>query len=218
MYYTILVQGHLNPFWQSRLGGLQLAYEADGTTRLSGSLPDQAALHGVLLQIVRLGLTLIALATSEASKEEQPVVNPRGPHWRHIEHGVPSLPLAVECSTQEESAQMATIIPKEQLPGGTFYHLFQGGAYGGIPLSFFWVQAAPGQGPRRHVHPYAEIFVVQEGHATFTLGERTCEIEAGNVVIGPVGVPHKFINSGEGILRPLDLHPSPEVMQAWREG
>jgi hypothetical protein len=32
-------------------------------------LPDQAALHGVLLQIIRLGLTLLSLETSEAPNE-----------------------------------------------------------------------------------------------------------------------------------------------------
>ena len=37
-----------------------------GTTLLSGELPDQAALHGVLLQITRLGLVLLSLETSEA--------------------------------------------------------------------------------------------------------------------------------------------------------
>ncbi len=64
---------------------------------------------------------------------------------------------------------MATIIPREQLLNG---HLFQGSAYGGVPIPFFWEQLAPGEGPRLHVHPYDEIFVIQEGHATFTLGER----------------------------------------------
>ena len=34
---------------------------------LSGTLPDQAALQGVLLQIIRLGLTLLSLETSETS-------------------------------------------------------------------------------------------------------------------------------------------------------
>ncbi len=55
---------------------------------------------------------------------------------------------------------MADIIPKEQLLNG---NLFQGSDYGGVPISFFWVQASPGKGPRLHVHPYEEIFVIQEG-------------------------------------------------------
>jgi mannose-6-phosphate isomerase-like protein (cupin superfamily) len=86
-----------------------------------------------------------------------------------------------------------------------------------VPLSFFWEQLASGMGPRLHVHPYDEIFVILEGHATFTLGESTVEVDAGNIVIGPAGVPHKFINSGEEILRTINIHPSPQTIGKWVE-
>jgi hypothetical protein len=66
MHYRIRVQGHLDPGWQDRFGGLRIEQQAVSTTLLSGTLPDQAALHGVLLQIIRLGLTLLSLETSEA--------------------------------------------------------------------------------------------------------------------------------------------------------
>jgi hypothetical protein len=67
MYYRIRVQGHLDPSWQYRFEGLLLEHEDIGTTLLRGPLPDQAALQGVLLQIIRLGLTLRSLETSDAS-------------------------------------------------------------------------------------------------------------------------------------------------------
>ena len=108
---------------------------------------------------------------------------------------------------------MEEVVSREQLPG----HLFQGGEHGDIPISFFWVQASPGQGPRLHKHPYEEIFVVLEGHATFTVGNSTIEVDGGNVVIGPAGVPHKFINSGETMLRQITIHPSKEVITEWLE-
>lgn len=66
MQYRIRVQGHLDPSWQDRFGGFCIEQQETGTTLLSGTLPDQAALHGVLLQIIRLGLTLLSLETSEA--------------------------------------------------------------------------------------------------------------------------------------------------------
>ncbi len=66
MHYRIRVQGHLDHSWQHRFEGLRIEHQDDGTTQLSGSLPDQAALQGVLLQIIRLGLTLLSLETSEA--------------------------------------------------------------------------------------------------------------------------------------------------------
>jgi uncharacterized membrane protein len=71
MHYYIRVQGHLDPGWQHRFEGLQIEQQEAGATLLSGSLPDQAALHGVLLQIVRLGLTLLSLEASEALEGEE---------------------------------------------------------------------------------------------------------------------------------------------------
>ena len=65
MYYAIRIRGHLDPSWQERFGGLCIEQQGTGTTLLSGTLPDQAALHGVLLRIVRLGLILLSLETSE---------------------------------------------------------------------------------------------------------------------------------------------------------
>ena len=71
MHYALRVQGHLGPCWSDRFGGLRIEQQEAGTTLLSGPLPDQAALHGVLLQIVRLGLTLLSLETSEAPGGEE---------------------------------------------------------------------------------------------------------------------------------------------------
>ena len=71
MHYAIRVQGHLDPSWSDRFGGLRIEQQEAGTTLLSGSLPDQAALHGLLLQIVRLGLVLLELSTSEAKGAEE---------------------------------------------------------------------------------------------------------------------------------------------------
>jgi hypothetical protein len=74
MYYMIRIQGHLDPSWQDRFGGLCIEQQETGTTLLSGMLPDQAALHGVLLQVVRLGLTLLSLETSK-SKDAIRILN-----------------------------------------------------------------------------------------------------------------------------------------------
>ena len=70
MHYTLRVRGHLDPAWQGRFWGICIEQQEAGTTLLSGDLPDQAALHGVLLQIIRLGLTLLSLETSEALQGE----------------------------------------------------------------------------------------------------------------------------------------------------
>jgi hypothetical protein len=70
MHYALRVQGHLDPSWQDHFGGLCIEQEKAGTTLLSGTLPDQAALHGVLLQIIRLGLTLLSLEAGEADQND----------------------------------------------------------------------------------------------------------------------------------------------------
>ncbi len=71
MHYTLRVQGHLDSSWQDRFGGLRLEQQEGGTTLLEGALPDQAALHGMLLQIIRLGLVLLELSTREAPGGEE---------------------------------------------------------------------------------------------------------------------------------------------------
>ncbi len=38
-----------------------------------------------------------------------------------------------------------------------------------------------------HRHPYEEVFVVQEGTATFTAGDETIEAKGGQVVVVPAG-------------------------------
>jgi quercetin dioxygenase-like cupin family protein len=84
-------------------------------------------------------------------------------------------------------------------------------------VSFLIIEAPPGTGPKLHKHPYEEIFIVQEGQATFTLGEATLQATAGQIVVAPADVPHKFINSGAGLLRQVDIHPSPRMITIWLE-
>lgn len=69
--YQIKVQGHLEDHWSDWLGGLAISRDAQGHTLLTGVVPDQAALHGILAQIRDLGLTLIAISSHKASEEER---------------------------------------------------------------------------------------------------------------------------------------------------
>jgi mannose-6-phosphate isomerase-like protein (cupin superfamily) len=87
----------------------------------------------------------------------------------------------------------------------------------GASVSVLVVDAPPGGGPRLHRHPYEEVFVVQEGNATFTAGEETIEVSGGQVVVVPGGVAHKFVNSGDGRLRQVDIHASDRFVTEWLE-
>ena len=71
----------------------------------------------------------------------------------------------------------------------------------------------PGEGPPLHVHPYDETFIVIEGRARFYVGEAVIDAVAGEIVLGPKGVPHRFENLGPGRLQTIDIHHSPRWIQ-----
>jgi mannose-6-phosphate isomerase-like protein (cupin superfamily) len=87
----------------------------------------------------------------------------------------------------------------------------------GASVSVIVVDAPPGGGPKLHRHPYEEVFVVQEGTATFTSGDEKIEVQGGQVVVVPAGVAHKFVNSGTGQLRQVDIHASDHFVTEWLE-
>ena len=65
--YEIEVAGQLDTQWSEWLGGLAISHDGAGNTLLTGTIPDQSALHGILGQIRDLGLRLIALRTMETN-------------------------------------------------------------------------------------------------------------------------------------------------------
>ncbi len=69
--YTIKVKGHLEEHWADWLGGLKITHDPQGNSLLTGIVPDQAALHGILAQIRDLGLTLISLSPQPIVVEEK---------------------------------------------------------------------------------------------------------------------------------------------------
>jgi quercetin dioxygenase-like cupin family protein len=89
------------------------------------------------------------------------------------------------------------------------------GADRGISVSVILVDIAPGEGVRLHTHPYAEIFMVQEGHASYTVGASTIDVVAPRTLIGPANVPHGFVNVGDVRLKQVDIHLSPRFVTEW---
>ncbi len=110
---------------------------------------------------------------------------------------------------------MAQIIGKEELPFDGFAWEFEGCRYDNTNVSFIIVEAQPGAGPKLHSQPYEEVIIVQEGQVTFTVGAEKNEATAGQIVIVPAGAPHKFVNSGMGTLRQVDIHASPRMITTW---
>jgi quercetin dioxygenase-like cupin family protein len=94
---------------------------------------------------------------------------------------------------------------------------FIGANHGGTSLSFFLVNGEPGMGPRLHKHDYDEVVYVIEGKSTWTVGDSVREGRPGDILIVRAGEPHKFINSGTGILRQIDIHLNPTFETTWLE-
>jgi len=110
-----------------------------------------------------------------------------------------------------------TILYRDELRNIGNAYEFEGYRYGDTNLSFIWVDMPSGDGVRLHKHSYQEIFIIQEGLATFTVGSTTLEAQAGQIVIVPPDTPHKFVNTGEKRLRQIDIHQSPQFITEWLE-
>ena len=94
---------------------------------------------------------------------------------------------------------------------------FEGGTHGaGISVIFFRTEMIGG-GPRLHKHPYPETFIIRNGRVRFTVGDETIEAAAGQIVVCPANVPHKFENLGPGLLEQIDIHESGVFETIWLE-
>ena len=100
----------------------------------------------------------------------------------------------------------------DQLPFVGMSYDFVGETHG-APFSAYIVNAEPGKGPPLHTHPYVEVAFTLEGTATITVGNEEREVKAGGIVVIPAGTPHRFVNSGDTILRQIDVHASPKFIQ-----
>jgi quercetin dioxygenase-like cupin family protein len=107
-----------------------------------------------------------------------------------------------------------SVVRTQSLPDSGSSYRFDGADHA-APVSFFLTHSEPGEGPGLHSHPYTETFIIEEGQATFTVGEETIEAKAGEIVVAPAGIPHAFVNSGPGLLRSVNIHPVPQMETVW---
>ncbi len=111
----------------------------------------------------------------------------------------------------------ALVVDRESLPRACHTYEFEGRRFDESEVSFIWVDMPPGAGVRLHEHPYKEIFIIEQGSGTFTVGTASIEGRAGQVIVVPAHTPHKFMNTGNVQLRQVDIHVSREFITHWLE-
>jgi mannose-6-phosphate isomerase-like protein (cupin superfamily) len=113
---------------------------------------------------------------------------------------------------------MAKLIRLDELPHERHSHEFVGADHGEVPFSIILVHSRPGEGPKLHRHPYAEVFVVEAGRARFQIGDETLDVERGHVVVSPPGEAHGFTNAGDEELRLTAIHGAGRFTTEWLAG
>jgi mannose-6-phosphate isomerase-like protein (cupin superfamily) len=111
-----------------------------------------------------------------------------------------------------------TIVSFDDLAHTEHAHELVGADHLDVPFSVILVHSRPGVGPKLHRHPYAELFIVHSGQATFRIGADTVVVNGGNVVVSPPGEAHGFTNTGEGELRLTAIHGAGRFDTEWLEG
>ncbi len=120
---------------------------------------------------------------------------------------------------------MVRIIRREAMQRSTRLNArawrFDGADHDFGDVSLLINELALGDGPGLHTHTYDEIFVVMDGQSTFTTldGDTPTSIElgTGDVARVPAGTPHAFTNTGDRVLRQVDIHLAGRIALVWRE-
>jgi hypothetical protein len=73
--YEIRIEGHLDGRWADWFGGLTITLEEDGNTLLTGTVIDQAALHGLLRKVRDLGMPLLSVNRPRPDPADAAIVN-----------------------------------------------------------------------------------------------------------------------------------------------
>jgi len=76
MVYQIRLKGHLGRQRMDWFEGLTITLEEDGVTLLTGTVIDQAALHGLLRKVRDLCLPLVAVIHVDPKQADMPAVKP----------------------------------------------------------------------------------------------------------------------------------------------
>jgi quercetin dioxygenase-like cupin family protein len=116
--------------------------------------------------------------------------------------------MAIARGIRVQPAELQLLNLKVTREGGAL-RLLEGARYG-IHTSLYRAEILPGGGPVPHVHPYTEIFVIDEGQGRYQIGDDTIDAGAGDIVLVPPNMAHGFVNTAAGALRHTAIHEGAE--------
>jgi quercetin dioxygenase-like cupin family protein len=106
------------------------------------------------------------------------------------------------------------VIRQDELPFSNIAREFVGADHdAGVCLIL--VDAPPGRGPSLHRHPYAEVFLVQEGEGVFRTEDGERSVRGGDLVVVPADTWHGFTATSQ--LRMTSIQPTPSFRTEWRD-
>jgi hypothetical protein len=116
--YVIRIKGQLDPKLSPWFGDFAITHTPDGDTLLTGSVIDQAALHGVLVRCRDLGVTLLSINPVPTELTEERGTMDRK-NWVHVEatHIVDARPEEVYAIVSDYRVGHPAILPREYFTG-----------------------------------------------------------------------------------------------------
>jgi quercetin dioxygenase-like cupin family protein len=104
-------------------------------------------------------------------------------------------------------------LKQSDLPHRGSSYNFVGADNGGVNISAFLFNGAPGSGPGPHRHPYDEVQFIQSGRGLWTVEGQEFEAGAGDILVIKAGEVHSFRCIGPDPLIQLDVHLSSGFIQ-----
>jgi hypothetical protein len=74
----VIVKGQVDPKWAEWLGGLVITHTEPDQTKLTGELPDQAAVYGIIARLRDLGLELSSASVDVIEEDIKKTVYKKG--------------------------------------------------------------------------------------------------------------------------------------------